>query len=428
MALAFASSSGGGGGSGVQSVTAGDTSIVVGGTATNPTVETADLATIAADHATSGNVALNSHKITGLANGTAATDAAAFGQIPTVPVSSVFGRTGAVVAANGDYNGVVASALTGATQATRYVGATTSGAPASGTFAVGDFVVAQNGHIFVCTVAGTPGTWADVGGTSGVSSVFGRSGAVVATTGDYTLNQIGAATADYSINSHRLTNLTDPSSAQDAATKHYVDAAVPGNAGGKGHLTTATAVNTPADLAPGSDGTALIADSSQSVGLRYAGSGSKQVRLPLDVPDSSGNGYAALVAGSNIRTLRAAYTNGVDGFWYGILDVPTDYNSGAAIVLWVAANDTTGQVSRWIVGTNPDSTSATFDAAYTAETAQNLTMSTTAYRPAALTFTLSTTPVAGNALAFYIERNGANAADTLTVAAVLFKAVFQYSI
>ena len=75
-------SSGGGGGGGVQSVTAGDTSIVVGGTAANPTVETAPLDVIAADHATGGDVALNAHKITGLANGTAATDAAAFGQLP----------------------------------------------------------------------------------------------------------------------------------------------------------------------------------------------------------------------------------------------------------------------------------------------------------------------------------------------------------
>lgn len=41
-----------------------------------------DLSAIATANATAGNVAMNSHKITGLANGTAATDAAAFGQIP----------------------------------------------------------------------------------------------------------------------------------------------------------------------------------------------------------------------------------------------------------------------------------------------------------------------------------------------------------
>lgn len=41
-----------------------------------------------------------------------------------------------------------------------------------------------------------------------------------------TLNQMTAPTADLSINSHKLTNVTDPSSAQDAATKTYVDTSV----------------------------------------------------------------------------------------------------------------------------------------------------------------------------------------------------------
>ena len=51
------------------------------------------------------------------------------------------------------------SGLTGATSATRYVGGTINGAPTSGTFAVGDFIVDQTGTIWVCTTAGTPGTW-----------------------------------------------------------------------------------------------------------------------------------------------------------------------------------------------------------------------------------------------------------------------------
>ena len=58
---------------------------------------------------------------------------------------------------------LIASGLTGATQASRYVGATTSGAPASGTFAVGDFSIARDGAIWVCTGAGTPGTWVQIG-------------------------------------------------------------------------------------------------------------------------------------------------------------------------------------------------------------------------------------------------------------------------
>jgi hypothetical protein len=49
--------------------------------------------------------------------------------------------------------------LTGATAASRYVGATTSGAPSSGAFSVGDFVVDQGGTVWICITAGSPGTW-----------------------------------------------------------------------------------------------------------------------------------------------------------------------------------------------------------------------------------------------------------------------------
>lgn len=51
--------------------------------------------------------------------------------------------------------------MTGATAASRSVGATTGGAPASGTFAVGDSIVDHKGLMWVCTVAGTPGKWRD---------------------------------------------------------------------------------------------------------------------------------------------------------------------------------------------------------------------------------------------------------------------------
>ena len=85
-------------------------------------------------------------------------------------VTSVFGRTGAVVAGNADYLAVAHGGLTGAVAATRYVGGTASGHPSTGTFAVGDFVVDQTGVVWVCTGAGTPGTWANVAGTNAAAS------------------------------------------------------------------------------------------------------------------------------------------------------------------------------------------------------------------------------------------------------------------
>lgn len=51
------------------------------------------------------------------------------------------------------------SGLTGAATATRYVGGTTTGSPGSGTFQVGDWVVTQDGRMWICTTAGSPGTW-----------------------------------------------------------------------------------------------------------------------------------------------------------------------------------------------------------------------------------------------------------------------------
>lgn len=179
-----------------------------------------------------------------------------------------------------------------------------------------------------------------------------------------------------------------------------------------------------AQVAVGADGRVTSASNVSISGLTTGVT--RQVPLLLGAPDSSGNAYASLVSTANVRLLVPTFVNGADGFWWGILQVPGDYVSGGAIVLWVGANDTTGHVSRWIVNTKAETTSATWDAALTAETAQNLTMSATAYRPQALTFTLTTTPVANNSMVFNLERNGSNVADTLTVPAVLFKAVFQY--
>lgn len=101
-------------------------------------------------------------------------------------VGSFNSRTGTVMPASGDYTAaqvtnaadkssssqqtftgnvsspvLIAAGLAGsnANSASRYAGATTSGPPSSGTFAIGDFVIDQSGKFWICTGAGTPGSW-----------------------------------------------------------------------------------------------------------------------------------------------------------------------------------------------------------------------------------------------------------------------------
>lgn len=64
--------------------------------------------------------------------------------------------------------------LPGATAVSRYVGATASGAPVSGTFQVGDYVVDRTGSIWICTAAGSPGTWGQVGAGVTLDSTAGH--------------------------------------------------------------------------------------------------------------------------------------------------------------------------------------------------------------------------------------------------------------
>lgn len=78
---------------------------------------------------------------------------------------------------------LIPSGLTGATAASRIVGATTVGAPVSGTFVAGDVVHDQTGAIFVCISGGTPGTWSvPVGGQVAYWQYTGGGGQIINTT------------------------------------------------------------------------------------------------------------------------------------------------------------------------------------------------------------------------------------------------------
>jgi len=63
------------------------------------------------------------------------------------------------------------------------MGATSAGAPTSGTFAVGDFIIDDTATVWICTAAGTPGTWSP----SIQSSVVVRSATATAGQGELTI-------------------------------------------------------------------------------------------------------------------------------------------------------------------------------------------------------------------------------------------------
>lgn len=108
--------------------------------------------------------------------------------------------------------------LTGATAASRYVGATASGAPVSGTFAIGDYVIDQTGAIWICTVAGSPGTFVSV---SGGTNYWSLTGSTLSPVGSYDV--LLAST-----NTLAATNITIPQNGTQGYLRMYAPTAAHG--------------------------------------------------------------------------------------------------------------------------------------------------------------------------------------------------------
>jgi len=158
------------------------------------------------------------------------------------------------------------------------------------------------------------------------------------------------------------------------------------------------------------------------------GGGTKRVRVRLDVPDSSGNGYPALTTSngfSNVRRIVPAFTKDVVGSWEGTVEIPADYSSGGAIICSYVCNATTGvytnQISTAVVADG-----VTEDTAYTAETAVDTTVPGTAKLRKDVSTTLTTTPVAGSTLNVKVAHNGTAGNDTLAVDMLLWDCHFSY--
>jgi hypothetical protein len=172
----------------VTGVTAADTSVVVGGTSGAPTVRTATLDVIATQHPAAAAWSNNGQKITSVANGSASTDVAAYGQIPGAATTSTAG----IVTIDGTAGDIAA------------LGVQAAGSTGK---------VADAGHVHPTTGLVTGVTAADtsivIGGTSGAPTVRTSTLDVIAT-------QHPPAAA-WSNNSQKITSLANGASAQDAA-------------------------------------------------------------------------------------------------------------------------------------------------------------------------------------------------------------------
>jgi hypothetical protein len=130
---------------------------------------------------TTRGVEIPQENVNGLPEDLAAVRAETLGRITTKGDLLVGSAVGTVVRRSAGTNGQVlvadstmnsglayqtplalAPALTGATAPGRYVGNTVSGAPTTGTFLLGDWIRDQGDTSYVCTVAGSPGTWKTV--------------------------------------------------------------------------------------------------------------------------------------------------------------------------------------------------------------------------------------------------------------------------
>ena len=153
------------------------------------------------------------------------------------------------------------------------------------------------------------------------------------------------------------------------------------------------------------------------------------VPVIFDAPDASANGYPAYSLNngfSNVTRVVPSFTHAQLGTWYGAVRIPPNYESGGQVIVSSVTNATSGVV-RYTVGSAVVAAAVSEDTNYTTETAVNTTVPGTALQRFDVTFTLSTTLAASSTLNLFVQRQGNNAADTLTTDTLMWECLLSYT-
>jgi hypothetical protein len=234
-------------------------------------------------------------------------------------VTSAFGRTGAVIAQTGDYNFAQISGTVASTQLPPPSGDLSGSFSSPSVTGIQNRAVAgtapSDGQALVWSAAGS--AWKPASITGGVTTVFGRSGAVTAQTGDYSFTQISGSLSSAqmptgisaaNIGSGTVTNTSFGYLANvtsDLQTQLNAKAPLSGDLGGNTTAATVTGVQGRAvsNTAP-SDGQALVwsAATSRWQPSNVAGSGGASMAYQLGDLAVTRTSTTVLTIGANCST------------------------------------------------------------------------------------------------------------------------------